>query len=117
MLEGAGAGLASILAITKVAALAYLMFNLFTPPCFAALGAMNAEMGDRKWFWGGVGLQLATGYSVAFLVYQVGTLITEGTFGTGFLPGLIIVTVIAGIMTYLCANADKTPVREYALRE
>ena len=117
LLEGAGGEVAGIFALTKAAALAYLMFNLFTPPCFAALGAMNAEMGSRKWFWGGVGLQLATGYSIAFLVYQVGTLITEGTFGTGFLPGLIIVAVIAGILAYLCRTADKEPVREYALRE
>ena len=53
--------------LTKAAALAYLMFNLFTPPCFAALGAMNSEINDRKWFWGGVGLQFATGYTVALL--------------------------------------------------
>ena len=51
LMEGAGAEVAGIFALTKVAALAYLMFNLFTPPCFAALGAMNSEMGDRKWFW------------------------------------------------------------------
>ena len=107
MLEGAGAEVAGVMAITKVAALAYLMFNLFTPPCFAALGAMNSEMGDRKWFWSGVALQFATGFTVAFLTYQFGTLITEGTFGKGFLPGLAAVAVIAGIITYLCVNADK----------
>ena len=76
LMEGAGAEVAGVLAITKVAALAYLMFNLFTPPCFAALGAMNSEMGDRKWIWGGVALQLATGFSVAYLVYTLGTLFT-----------------------------------------
>ena len=107
LMEGAGAEVAGIFALTKVAALAYLMFNLFTPPCFAALGAMNSEMGDRKWFWGGVGLQFATGYTIAYLVYQIGTLITEGTFGTGFLPGLLIVAVIAGILTWLCLNGSK----------
>jgi ferrous iron transport protein B len=100
------------MAITKAAALAYLMFNLFTPPCFAALGAMNSEMGSRKWFWGGVALQFATGFTVSFLTYQFGTLITEGTFGAGFLPGLIALAVIAGILTYLCVNAGrKQPVR------
>ncbi len=107
LMEGAGAEVAGIFALTKVAALAYLMFNLFTPPCFAALGAMNSEMGDRKWFWGGVGLQFATGYTIAYLVYQIGTLVTEGTFGTGFLPGLLIVAVIAGILTWLCLNGSK----------
>ncbi len=107
LMEGAGAEVAGVFAITKAAALAYLMFNLFTPPCFAALGAMNSEIGDRKWFWGGVGLQLATGYSVAFLVYQLGTLITEGSFGAGFLPGLIFEGVIVGIFAYLIREADR----------
>ena len=113
MLEGAGAEVAGVMAITKVAALAYLMFNLFTPPCFAALGAMNAEMGDKKWFWSGVALQFATGFTVAYLVYQIGTLITTGAVGEGFLPGLIAVAVIVGIITYLCVSADKKqPVRK-----
>ena len=107
LLEGAGAEVAGVMAITKVAALAYLMFNLFTPPCFAALGAMNSEMGNKKWFWGGVALQFATGFTVSFLVYQIGTLITEGSFGAGFIPGLVAVAVIAGVLAYLCANADK----------
>ena len=65
---------ATVMGLTKVAALAYLMFNLFTPPCFAALGAMNSEMQDKKWLWGGIALQLCTGYTVAFFVYQIGTL-------------------------------------------
>ena len=107
MLEGTGSEVAGILAITKVAALAYLMFNLFTPPCFAALGAMNSEMGDRKWFWGGVALQLATGFTVAFLVYQVGTLITTGTVGAGFIPGLIAVAAIAAVIVMLVRKADQ----------
>ena len=115
MLEGAGAEVAGIMAITKVAALAYLMFNLFSPPCFAALGAMNAEIGDRKWFWGGVALQLATGYCLGFLVFQIGTLITTGAFGPGFLPGLAAVAVIVGIITYLCVNSDKKLKADYAL--
>jgi len=106
-LTGGSAEVAAILGLTKAAALACLMFNLFTPPCFAALGAMNSEIGDRKWFWGGVALQMATGYTVAFLVYQIGTLLTEGVPGMGFLPGLLIVGVIAGVVVYLCANAEK----------
>ena len=67
-LIGEGNVVATAMGLTKVAALAYLMFNLFTPPCFAALGAMNGELNDSKWFWAGVALQLATGYVVAFLV-------------------------------------------------
>ena len=107
LMEGAGAEVAGVMAITKVAALAYLMFNLFTPPCFAALGAMNSEMGDRTWFWGGVGLQFATGFTVAYLVYQIGTLITEGHVGIGFLPGLIAVAGFGVVIAYLIRKSDR----------
>jgi len=107
MMEGAGVEVAGIMAITKVAALAYLMFNLYTPPCFAALGAMRSEINDRKWFWGGVGLQMGTGYVVGYLVYQIGTLITEGSVGAGFVPGLIVSAVIVGIVVYMMKNSDK----------
>jgi len=107
MMEGAGVEVAGIMAITKVAALAYLMFNLYTPPCFAALGAMRSEINDRKWFWGGVALQMGTGYVVGYLVYQIGTLITEGTVGAGFVPGLIVSAVIVGIVVYMMKNSDK----------
>ena len=117
LMEGAGAEVAGVFAITKVAALAYLMFNLYTPPCFAALGAMNSEMKSRKWLWGGIALQFATGYTIAYVVYQIGTLITEGTVGAGFLPGLIIVAVIVGIIVYLCKSADKKLAQEYALKK
>ena len=115
MVEGAGAEVAAIFGITKVAALAYLMFNLFTPPCFAALGAMNAEINDRKWFWGGIALQLGVGYTIGFGVYQIGTLITTGSLGAGFVPGLIAVAVMAGIVIWLCARADSKLKTEYAL--
>ncbi|MFI3206045.1 MAG: ferrous iron transporter B [Clostridia bacterium] len=101
--------------LTSVAALAYLMFNLFTPPCFAAIGAMNSEMKSAKWLWGGVALQFGTGYVVAFLVYQIGTLMTTGAVGAGFIPGLIAVAVMVGIVVYLCAKGDKK-IDEYALK-
>ncbi len=106
-LTGGSAEVAAILGLTKAAALACLMFNLFTPPCFAALGAMNSEIGDRKWFWGGVALQMATGYTIAFLVYQIGTLITMGTVGAGFLPGALVVAAIGCVIAMLCSKADK----------
>ena len=115
MMEGAGAEVAGVIAITKVAALAYLMFNLYTPPCFAAIGAMNSEMKSAKWLWGGIGLQLGTGYTVGFLVYQIGTLITTGSIGAGFVPGLIAVIVFAAVLAWLCLKADKDLKQEYAL--
>ncbi|MBR3610659.1 MAG: ferrous iron transporter B [Oscillospiraceae bacterium] len=114
LLEGAGAEVAGVMAITKAAALAYLMFNLFTPPCFAAIGAMNSEMKSAKWLWGGIGLQLAVGYTVAFLVYQIGTLITEGTLGAAFIPGLITVLAMISVIVYLCVTAEERYAKEKA---
>lgn len=106
-LTGGAGEVAVLMGLTKVAALAFLMFNLFTPPCFAALGAMNSEINNRKWFWGGVALQFATGYTIAFWVYQIGTLITTGSFGAGFIPGLAVVLVIAAVVIALMRKSDK----------
>ena len=116
MVEGAGADVASVLGLAPAAALACLMFNLFTPPCFAAIGAMNSEIKDKKWLFGGICLQLGTGYTVAFLVYQIGTLITEGKFGTAFIPGLIAVAAMIGIVIALIVKANKNINEEYALK-
>lgn len=116
-LVGGANEVAVAMGLTKVAALAYLMFNLYTPPCFAALGAMNSEMQDRKWFWGGVALQFATGYTVAFLVYQIGTLITTGSIGAGFVPGLIVVLAIVAIIVCLTKRAEKNFEAKYALKK
>ncbi len=114
-LVSGGNQVAAVMGLTKVAALAYLMFNLFTPPCFAALGAMNAEMKSGKWLAGAIGFQLATGYVIGFVVYQVGTLITTGTVGAGFAGGLIAVIIIAAVLVYLCIHAETKLKRDYVL--
>lgn len=116
-LVGDGNVVASAMAITKVAALAYLMFNLYTPPCFAALGAMNSEMQSKKWLWGGIALQLGTGYTIAFLVYQIGTLITTGKIGNGFVTGLIAVLVIVAVVVGLIHRTNKQFASEYELKK
>ena len=120
-LEAVGSGnevAAAMVGMTKVAALAYLMFNLFSPPCFAALGAMNSEIGDRKWFWGGVGLQLGTGYTVGYLVYTVGTLIVDPAalhVGAAIGGGLFVLALV-GVLVWLCIKADKEVKTESVLR-
>ncbi|MBQ7849802.1 MAG: ferrous iron transport protein B [Clostridia bacterium] len=104
LLEGAGAEVATVIAITRVAALAYLMFNLFSPPCFAAIGAMNAEMKSARWLWGSIGLQLATGYTIAYLVYTIGTLLTDASLlnvGAAIAGGIAVAAfaaIVAGII-------------------
>ena len=114
-LVGSGNEVATVMGLTKVAALAYLMFNLYTPPCFAALGAMNSEMKSGKWLLGGICLQLATGYTVAFGIYQIGTLITTGSLGTAFIPGLIAVIAFALIILWRIRKSDKEFASEYSL--
>ena len=116
LMEGAGAQAAGVMAITKAAALAYLMFNLYTPPCFAAIGAMNSEMKSAKWLWAGIGYQLGTGFTVGYLVYQTGTLITTGSTGEGFVPGLIAVIAFVAIIVALCIHSDKKVRKEKELK-
>ena len=114
-LIGSGNAVATAMGITKVAALAYLMFNLYTPPCFAALGAMNSEMQSGKWLFAGICLQLATGFTVGFLVYQIGTLFTTGSLGAGFVGGLIAVLVFAAVIVTLIMRANRAIDTEYQL--
>ncbi len=104
---GAGSDVAAAFGITKVAALAYLMFNLFSPPCFAAIGAMNAELKDKQWLWGGIALQLGVGYIAGFTMYQGGTLLTTGTVGAGFIGGLVAVAVMVAVLIVLCVRGSR----------
>jgi len=106
-LVGGSAEVSTVFGISAVAALAYLVFNLFTPPCFAAIGAMNSEMESRKWLFGAIGFQLGMGYVLAFLVYQIGSLITVGNLGQGFVGGLIAVVAIAGTVVYFMRQGDQ----------
>ena len=100
-----------------VAALSYLMLNLFSPPCFAAIGAMNSEMGSKKWLWAGIGLQFAVGYTVGFLTFFFGTLFTGGSFGALWMPivGWSFVALIAVIITVLIIRKNKQLKKEYEL--
>lgn len=100
-LMGGADEVAAVFGITKAAALACLMFNLYTPPCFAAIGAMHSEIKEGKWLLGGICLQLGVGYSLAYMVYQIGTVITAGHVGEGFLQGLVAVAVMVAIAVYM----------------
>jgi len=116
MLEGTGAEVAGIMAISKIAALAYLMFNLYTPPCFAAIGAMNAEMKSAKWLWGGIGFQFAVGYTVSYFIYTVGTLIASpASLNVGAaIAGLVAVLAVAAVVTGLILRTNQKLKTEYA---
>ena len=119
MIEGADAEIAGIMAITKVAALAYLCLNLFSPPCFAAIGAMNAELRSKKWLFAGLGLQIGVGYSVGFLVYFFGSLFTGAGFGEALwmpIVGWAIVATFALVLAALIIRKNKQLKAESALK-
>ena len=118
LMAGGADEVAVAMGLTKVAALAYLMFNLFTPPCFAAIGAMNSEMKSAKWLWGGIGLQLGVGFSVAYFIYTIGTLITAPA-TLKIVPavvGLIAILGMVAIIVALIINTNKKLKAEYALK-
>lgn len=113
-LLGDGSGVMAVFGIGTVAALSYLVFNLFTPPCFAAIGAMNSEMESKKWLWGAISYQMGTGYVLAYLTYQIGTLITTGSVGAGFVGGGIAVVAMIGFLVYLIKKPKKQIATTYA---
>ena len=102
--------LQAVMGITAVIALAYLIFNLFTPPCFAAIGSMYSEINDKKWFFGGIAFQFGIGYSLAFLVTFFGNLFTQVTYSSIWMPilGWAVVILFVGILTYLIIKNNYT---------
>ncbi len=114
-LVAGGSDVAGIMGLSSVAALAYLMFNLFTPPCFAAIGAMNAELEDKKWLWGGIAFQFGMGYVVAFITYQAGSYITTGALGQGFVYGLIACLALFGALIYSVNQGERKAEQTLAL--
>ena len=119
VLESGAAEVAAIMGITKVAALAFLMFNLFSPPCFAAMGAMNAEIKDKKWLFAGIGLQFAVGFTVGFVTYFFGTLFTGANFTSTWMPilGWAITAAIVGILVFLIIRKNNQLKAEYSLSQ
>jgi ferrous iron transport protein B len=103
----------AILGISAAAGLAYLIFNLFTPPCFAAIGAMNSEIKSKKWLFAGIGLQFSIAYVLSFLVYQIGTLIADSKVGVGFVPGLIAVVAIIAVVIILGMRSNTKARKAY----
>ena len=122
IVEGAASSVAGMItiegaAMTSAVALAYLCFNLFTPPCFAAIGAMNSEIKSKKWLFAGIGIQFATGYTVAFCIYQIGTFISTGAVGTAFVPGLIAVLGMFALVTIIAIITRRNITKECDLKK
>ena len=112
LVDGAGGEVATVFAISKVAALAYLMFNMFSPPCFAAIGAMRSEMKSSKWLIGGISLQFAIGFVISYLVYTIGTLCVspDSLNVTSAVMGGIATFIIIMVVMILVKNSHKKKV-------
>ena len=117
-IDGPGADVAGIIGVTGTALIAYMMFNLFSPPCFAAIGAMNSELKSKKWLIGAVSLQFAIGYSIGFLFNFFGTLFTGGDFGpvwmsiVGFSVVLVFAVTVA-VITLIRKHNEKNKASDY----
>lgn len=81
-------------AFTSLSAYSFLLFNLLNTPCFAAIGAMKREMASTKWTWFAVAYQTLFAYSIALIVYQLGTLMTGGTFGFGTVTAILALAIL-----------------------
>ncbi|MCH5270688.1 MAG: ferrous iron transport protein B [Lachnospiraceae bacterium] len=77
--------------MTALAGYSFLIFNLLCAPCFAAMGAIKREMNNAKWFWFAIGYQCVFAYIVSLCVYQIGMLISVGTFGIGTVAAFLLV--------------------------
>ncbi|OON95092.1 MAG: ferrous iron transporter B [Candidatus Epulonipiscium fishelsonii] len=94
-----------LIVFTPVTAFAFMCFNLFTPPCFAAIGAMNSELGSKKVLIFGVGFQLMAGYTIAMLINQIGTFFITGSPADGFVASIIILLVEIAVFIKVSHNA------------
>ncbi len=92
---------------TPVTAYAFLAFNLFTPPCFAAIAAMRSEMADKKWLFRGLAFQLSAGFLIALLISQIGSFVFYGVPSSGLVPALFVLVFYAVLLTVLIRRADR----------
>lgn len=100
--------ISSTINIAPIAAISYLSFNLFSPPCFAAISTMKSELKDKKWFFGALGLQFTISYTISFLIYQIGTLLLNKRLGDGFILGVFIIILLISIVYFLIHNIKKS---------
>jgi ferrous iron transport protein B len=91
---------------TPLTALSYMIFNLFTPPCFAAMGAMNSEMGSKKWLFRGLAFQFGVGYTLAMITTQVGSLLVYGKPAVGFIPSIFIFIAVVVFLVFTIKKAE-----------
>ncbi len=92
---------------TPVTALSFIVLNLFIPPCFAAIGAMNTELSSKKILVKGILFQTAVGYVCAMIISQVGSIIFYGTIGYGFIPAVVVFILFVVIVVNILSKSKR----------
>ena len=83
---------------SRLAAFSFMIFNLLCAPCFAAMGAIKREMNNAKWTFGAIGYMCAFAYAISLIVYQLGVLFTEGSFGIWTIVAIVVLVVLVYLL-------------------
>ena len=95
---------------TGIAAVSFLMFNLFDSPCLAAISTMAREMKSKKFVVFALIFQNVLAYCIALMVYQIGGLITGSV---AFGPATVAAFIVAIVILYFLFRPDPNKKREY----
>ena len=95
----------------RLAAFAFMIFNLLCAPCFAAIGAIKREMNSAKWTWFAIGYQCGFAWVMAFIVWQVGRLFAGGMNAVGLVIALILLGLLCWQLFKPYREADRLTVR------
>lgn len=91
--------------ITMASAYAFMVFNLFSAPCFGAIGAMQRELGSTKRMLKAVLFQTTCAWILATIVYQIGSRIENGTLN--FANVLVIAAILIAVISILISKLKK----------
>ena len=101
-----------------IAAVSFLLFNMFDSPCLAAISSMAKELGNRKFFWFAILFQNLMAYCVALVVYQlVGLAIGEVAFNVFTIVALVVLAALLYLLFRPDPNKKKASAGKAAKAE
>lgn len=89
---------------TAAAAYAFMVFNLFSAPCFGAIGALRRELGSTKKMLKTVCFQTLCAWILATIVYQIGSRIENGSFN---IANILVIAIIIAVIAFIIAKSIK----------
>ncbi|MBR2098582.1 MAG: ferrous iron transport protein B [Firmicutes bacterium] len=95
----------------KLAAYAFMIFNLLCAPCFAAIGAIKREMNSRKWTWFAILYQCGFAYVVGLITFQLGKLFAGGVNPVGLVIAFILLAALVFQLFRPYKEADRLTVQ------